>query len=394
MAAITHTNAPHGAGGDPAAGAESGGSERMSDLQAAYREQCRAALDESGDRRDRDDADTCRGPSGKRRRHEGEPFAAAGWPFAPRQARERAAVWRFVVGPGDGQGGGADVDAGGTGSAGTGVMRPGAARAPGEAVHAEAAPRAGMRDATGEPAAAAAAHPRISRPAVGQTIPFGPVARATREPPGGQVGAAAPSVPAPPAAPLAVAAAGGAASPSSSAAAVRGDAMSRGAERPALPTPRAARTAGARPGRDARDDAGAAGDGAAGVFARAAPDMPLRPRTDHASGHHASRPAPRESLPDPARADARDVGEAPGTRVRYRFNSWAGRPAVELRFDLHDTSRVVTAQPGHERVRQAMAHSADRLTPGWTVEFDRRPDDGDRRAPWRRAHQEPEPDER
>ncbi|MEB5501004.1 BsaU protein, partial [Burkholderia pseudomallei] len=92
----------------------------------------------------------------------------------------------------------------------------------------------------------------------------------------------------------------------------------------------------------------------------------------------------------------RDVREAQGTQVRYSFNSWDGRPAVELRFDAGGAPRVVNAQPSHDRVQRAMEHGADRLSPGWTVEFDRSraDDDSGGRSPWRRARQEPEADER
>lgn len=115
-----------------------------------------------------------------------------------------------------------------------------------------------------------------------------------------------------------------------------------------------------------------------------------------ARAHDPSRAARQRAQAGAAQADARDVRETQGTQVRYSFNSWDGRPAVELRFDAGGAPRVVNAQPSHDRVQRAMEHGADRLSPGWTVEFDRSraDDDSGGRSPWRRARQEPEADER
>ncbi|MCL4669772.1 T3SS secretion apparatus BsaU, partial [Burkholderia pseudomallei] len=145
------------------------------------------------------------------------------------------------------------------------------------------------------------------------------------------------------------------------------------------------------------DDSNRAGDASlAGLPRGVQPQASLRAAEPAARAHDPSRAARQRAQAGAAQADARDVRETQGTQVRYSFNSWDGRPAVELRFDAGGAPRVVNAQPSHDRVQRAMEHGADRLSPGWTVEFDRSraDDDSGGRSPWRRARQEPEADER
>lgn len=161
--------------------------------------------------------------------------------------------------------------------------------------------------------------------------------------------------------------------------------------------PTAAASPGAARERVDGDDSNRAGDASlAGLPRGVQPQASLRAAEPAARAHDPSRAARQRAQAGAAQADARDVRETQGTQVRYSFNSWDGRPAVELRFDAGGAPRVVNAQPSHDRVQRAMEHGADRLSPGWTVEFDRSraDDDSGGRSPWRRARQEPEADER
>lgn len=161
--------------------------------------------------------------------------------------------------------------------------------------------------------------------------------------------------------------------------------------------PTAAASPGAARERVDGDDSNRAGDASlAGLPRGVQPQASLRAAEPAARAHDPSRAARQRAQAGAAQADARDVRETQGTQVRYSFNSWDGRPAVELRFDAGGAPRVVNAQPSHDRVQRAMEHGADGLSPGWTVEFDRSraDDDSGGRSPWRRARQEPEADER
>ncbi|MFG6979769.1 type III secretion system protein BsaU [Burkholderia pseudomallei] len=409
--------------------AQQSDAERTSDLQRAYREQCRAALGKRDDGRDCDDTEAQRAHARKKTKRNGEPPGAAGGMPAPHAARDRAFALRFGgarlgearsganardarVGAGAEADIEADIEAGieaGVG-VGTDAHAAGGARTRGEiaarggATMRGHAPASGAVRATSERAPAAAtadAHaPQAAAESAPPSVPM-PAAHAAPRTSGGSardIAAAAARICATAADP----AAGVVASRSPALPAARGPASATAAasSMSALPStrrPTAAASPGAARERVDGDDSNRAGDASlAGLPRGVQPQASLRAAEPAARAHDPSRAARQRAQAGAAQADARDVRETQGTQVRYSFNSWDGRPAVELRFDAGGAPRVVNAQPSHDRVQRAMEHGADRLSPGWTVEFDRSraDDDSGGRSPWRRARQEPEADER
>lgn len=417
--------APIVSGVEPAQQSDAG---RTSDLQRAYREQCRAALGKRDDGRDCDDTEAQRAHAKKETKRNGEPPGAAGGMPAPHAARDRAFALRFggarlgearsganARDARAGAGAEADIEAGieaGVG-VGTDAYALGGARTLGEiaarggATMRGHAPASGAVRATSERAPAAAtadAHaPQAAAESAPPSVPM-PAAHAAPRTSGGSardIAAAAARISATEADP----AAGVVASRSPALPAARGPASARAAASAASAMsamsstrrPTAAASPGAARERVDGDDSNRAGDASlAGLPRGIQPQASLRAAEPAARAHDPSRAARQRAQAGAAQADARDVRETQGTQVRYSFNSWDGRPAVELRFDAGGAPRVVNAQPSHDRVQRAMEHGADRLSPGWTVEFDRSraDDDSGGRSPWRRARQEPEADER
>lgn len=409
--------------------AQQSDAERTSDLQRAYREQCRAALGKRDDGRDCDDTEAQRAHARKKTKRNGEPPGAAGGMPAPHAARDRAFALRFGgarlgearsganardarVGAGAEADIEADIEAGieaGVG-VGTDAHAAGGARTRGEiaarggATMRGHAPASGVVRATSERAPAAAtadAHaPQAAAESAPPSVPM-PAAHAAPRTSGGSardIAAAAARICATAADP----AAGVVASRSPALPAARGPASATAAASAmsamsSTRRPTAAASPGAARERVDGDDSNRAGDASlAGLPRGVQPQASLRAAEPAARAHDPSRAARQRAQAGAAQADARDVRETQGTQVRYSFNSWDGRPAVELRFDAGGAPRVVNAQPSHDRVQRAMEHGADRLSPGWTVEFDRSraDDDSGGRSPWRRARQEPEADER
>lgn len=401
--------------------AQQSDAERTSDLQRAYREQCRAALGKRDDGRDCDDTEAQRAHARKKTKRNGEPPGAAGGMPAPHAARDRAFALRFGgarLGEARsganardarvGAGAEADIEAGvGVGTdahAAGGARTRGEIAARGGATMRGHAPASGAVRATSERAPAAAtadAHaPQAAAESAPPSVPM-PAAHAAPRTSGGSardIAAAAARICATAADP----AAGVVASRSPALPAARGPASATAAASAmsamsSTRRPTAAASPGAARERVDGDDSNRAGDASlAGLPRGVQPQASLRAAEPAARAHDPSRAARQRAQAGAAQADARDVRETQGTQVRYSFNSWDGRPAVELRFDAGGAPRVVNAQPSHDRVQRAMEHGADRLSPGWTVEFDRSraDDDSGGRSPWRRARQEPEADER
>ncbi|MFG6741878.1 type III secretion system protein BsaU [Burkholderia pseudomallei] len=426
MGSTISNSAPIVSGVEPA---QQSDAERTSDLQRAYREQCRAALGKRDDGRDCDDTEAQRAHARKKTKRNGEPPGAAGGMPAPHAARDRAFALRFGgarlgearsganardarVGAGAEADIEADIEAGieaGVG-VGTDAHAAGGARTRGEiaarggATMRGHAPASGAVRATSERAPAAAtadAHaPQAAAESAPPSVPM-PAAHAAPRTSGGSardIAAAAARICATAADP----AAGVVASRSPALPAARGPASATAAASAmsamsSTRRPTAAASPGAARERVDGDDSNRAGDASlAGLPRGVQPQASLRAAEPAARAHDPSRAARQRAQAGAAQADARDVRETQGTQVRYSFNSWDGRPAVELRFDAGGAPRVVNAQPSHDRVQRAMEHGADRLSPGWTVEFDRSraDDDSGGRSPWRRARQEPEADER
>lgn len=401
--------------------AQQSDAERTSDLQRAYREQCRAALGKRDDGRDCDDTEAQRAHARKKTKRNGEPPGAAGGMPAPHAARDRAFALRFGgarlgearsganardarVGAGAEAGIEAGVGVGTDAHAAGGARTRGEIAARGGATMRGHAPASGAVRATSERAPAAAtadAHaPQAAAESAPPSVPM-PAAHAAPRTSGGSardIAAAAARICATAADP----AAGVVASRSPALPAARGPASATAAASAmsamsSTRRPTAAASPGAARERVDGDDSNRAGDASlAGLPRGVQPQASLRAAEPAARAHDPSRAARQRAQAGAAQADARDVRETQGTQVRYSFNSWDGRPAVELRFDAGGAPRVVNAQPSHDRVQRAMEHGADRLSPGWTVEFDRSraDDDSGGRSPWRRARQEPEADER
>ncbi|CAK0290260.1 BsaU protein [Burkholderia pseudomallei] len=410
--------APIVSGVEPAQQPDAG---RTSDLQRAYREQCRAALGKRDDGRDCDDTEAQRAHARKKTKRTGEPPGAAGGMPAPHAARDRAFALRFGgarlgearsganardarVGAGAEAGIEAGVGVGTDAHAAGGARTRGEIAARGGATMRGHAPASGVVRATSERAPAAAtadAHaPQAAAESAPPSVPM-PAAHAAPRTSGGSardIAAAAARICATAADP----AAGVVASRSPALPAARGPASATAAASAmsamsSTRRPTAAASPGAARERVDGDDSNRAGDASlAGLPRGVQPQASLRAAEPAARAHDPSRAARQRAQAGAAQADARDVRETQGTQVRYSFNSWDGRPAVELRFDAGGAPRVVNAQPSHDRVQRAMEHGADRLSPGWTVEFDRSraDDDSGGRSPWRRARQEPEADER
>ncbi|CAM8828696.1 type III secretion system protein BsaU [Burkholderia pseudomallei] len=410
--------APIVSGVEPAQQPDAG---RTSDLQRAYREQCRAALGKRDDGRDCDDTEAQRAHARKKTKRNGEPPGAAGGMPAPHAARDRAFALRFGgarlgearsganardarVGAGAEAGIEAGVEVGTDAHAARGPRTRGEIAARGGATMRGHAPASGAVRATSERAPAAAtadAHaPQAAAESAPPSVPM-PAAHAAPRTSGGSardIAAAAARICATAADP----AAGVVASRSPALPAARGPASATAAASAmsamsSTRRPTAAASPGAARERVDGDDSNRAGDASlAGLPRGVQPQASLRAAEPAARAHDPSRAARQRAQAGAAQADARDVRETQGTQVRYSFNSWDGRPAVELRFDAGGAPRVVNAQPSHDRVQRAMEHGADRLSPGWTVEFDRSraDDDSGGRSPWRRARQEPEADER
>lgn len=394
--------APIVSGVEPAQQPDAG---RTSDLQRAYREQCRAALGKRDDGRDCDDTEAQRAHARKKTKRNGEPPGAAGGMPAPHAARDRAFALRFGgarlgearsganardarVGAGAEAGIEAGVGVGTDAHAAGGARTRGEIAARGGATMRGHAPASGAVRATSERAPAAAtadAHAPHAAPRTSGGSARDIAAAAARicataaDPAAGVVASRSPALPA----------ARGPASATAAASAMSAMSSTR--------RPTAAASPGAARERVDGDDSNRAGDASlAGLPRGVQPQASLRAAEPAARAHDPSRAARQRAQAGAAQADARDVRETQGTQVRYSFNSWDGRPAVELRFDAGGAPRVVNAQPSHDRVQRAMEHGADRLSPGWTVEFDRSraDDDSGGRSPWRRARQEPEADER
>ncbi|BEH21894.1 type III secretion system protein BsaU [Burkholderia pseudomallei] len=410
--------APIVSGVEPAQQPDAG---RTSDLQRAYREQCRAALGKRDDGRDCDDTEAQRAHARKKTKRNGEPPGAAGGMPAPHAARDRAFALRFGgarlgearsganardarVGAGAEAGIEAGVGVGTDAHAAGGARTRGEIAARGGATMRGHAPASGAVRATSERAPAAAtadAHaPQAAAESAPPSVPM-PAAHAAPRTSGGSardIAAAAARICATAADP----AAGVVASRSPALPAARGPASATAAASAmsamsSTRRPTAAASPGAARERVDGDDSNRAGDASlAGLPRGVQPQASLRAAEPAARAHDPSRAARQRAQAGAAQADARDVRETQGTQVRYSFNSWDGRPAVELRFDAGGAPRVVNAQPSHDRVQRAMEHGADRLSPGWTVEFDRSraDDDSGGRSPGRRARQEPEADER
>ncbi|AOJ09974.1 BsaU protein [Burkholderia mayonis] len=411
MGSTISISAPIASAVEPAPRAEPAGVERTTDLQRAYREQCREALDKRDNGRDDggdcDAAGAGRAHAKKKVKRKGEPPVAAVWACVPHQARDRAIALRFD----DARRGAGARDAGVEASVKTDG---GASTARRAKTSVEPRGETAMRDdstaldavrakRTRTPGASIA-DARVSRADVetAASPASAHAARAAHGPSDGgarvAAGEASPRPAMPAEKPAAIAASQ---SPSSSPATATATATAAAATATAAPAtdiaPATRRSpAGATRERIAGDDPGRPGDASLAGFHR-----PLQPQGSmHAAepparAHDPSRAARQRTQAGAAQADARDIRETQGTQVRYSFNSWDGRPAVDLRFDPGGAPRVVNAQPSHERVQRAMEHGVDRLTPGWTVEFDRqRADDDGGRSPWRRARQEPEEDER
>ncbi|KKB68033.1 putative bsaU protein [Burkholderia pseudomallei MSHR1079] len=416
--------APIVSGVEPAQQPDAG---RTSDLQRAYREQCRAALGKRDDGRDCDDTEAQRAHARKKTKRNGEPPGAAGGMPVPHAARDRAFALRFGgarlgearsganardarVGAGAEAGIEAGIEAGV--EVGTDAHAAGGARTRGEiaarggATMRGHAPASGAVRATSERAPAAAtadAHaPHAAAESAPPSVPM-PAAHAAPRTSGGSardIAAAAARICATAAdrrrrRRVALAGVARRARPASATAAA--SAASAMSAMSSTRRPTAAASPGAARERVDGDDSNRAGDASlAGLPRGIQPQASLRAAEPAARAHDPSRAARQRAQAGAAQADARDVRETQGTQVRYSFNSWDGRPAVELRFDAGGAPRVVNAQPSHDRVQRAMEHGADRLSPGWTVEFDRSraDDDSGGRSPWRRARQEPEADER
>lgn len=406
--------------------AQQSDAERTSDLQRAYREQCRAALGKRDDGRDCDDTEAQRAHARKKTKRNGEPPGAAGGMPAPHAARDRAFALRFGgarlgearsganardarVGAGIEAGIEAGVEVGTDAHAAGGARTRGEIAARGGATMRGHAPASGAVRATSERAPAAAtadAHaPQAAAESAPPSVPM-PAAHAAPRTSGGSardIAAAAARICATAADPAAGVVAsrspalptarGPASATAAASAASAMSAMSSTRRPTAAASPGAARERVDGDG----DDSNRPGDASlAGLPRGVQPQASLRAAEPAARAHDPSRAARQRAQAGAAQADARDVRETQGTQVRYSFNSWDGRPAVELRFDAGGAPRVVNAQPSHDRVQRAMEHGADRLSPGWTVEFDRSraDDDSGGRSPWRRARQEPEADER
>lgn len=409
--------APIVSGVEPAQQPDAG---RTSDLQRAYREQCRAALGKRDDGRDCDDTEAQRAHARKKTKRNGEPPGAAGGMPAPHAARDRAFALRFGgarlgearsganardarVGAGAEAGIEAGVGVGTDAHAAGGARTRGEIAARGGATMRGHAPASGAVRATSERAPAAATADAHAPHAAAESAPPSVPMPAPRTSGGSarDIAAAAARICATAADP----AAGVVASRSPALPAARGPASATAAASAASAMsamsstrrPTAAASPGAARERVDGDDSNRAGDASlAGLPRGIQPQASLRAAEPAARAHDPSRAARQRAQAGAAQADARDVRETQGTQVRYSFNSWDGRPAVELRFDAGGAPRVVNAQPSHDRVQRAMEHGADRLSPGWTVEFDRSraDDDSGGRSPWRRARQEPEADER
>ncbi|MCZ2896910.1 BsaU protein [Burkholderia thailandensis] len=406
MGSIISISAPIAAGAagvEPAPRAEPPGAGQASELQRAYRAQCREVLDKRDDGRDggqdRDDAEAGRVHARKKTKRKGELSAAAGWMHAWHPARDRAIALRFgEASLGDARRGASVRDAGIEAGADAGTEACAAARGAVRATG-ERAPGASMTDARAPHAAAEIAPPSVPTPAAraaqrtSDGIARDMAAAAARTsamaaaPAAGVVASRSPALPAA-RVPAPTSAAASAASVTSAASAASASSSPR--------RPAAAASPGAARERVDADDSDRAGDASfAGLPRGVQPQASLHAAEPPARAHDPSRTARQRAQAGAAQADARDVRETQGTQVRYRFNSWDGRPAVELRFDPDAAPRVVNAQPSHERVQRAMEHGVERLTPGWTVEFDRqRADDDGGRSPWRSPRQEPEEDER
>lgn len=404
--------APIVSGVEPAQQPDAG---RTSDLQRAYREQCRAALGKRDDGRDCDDTEAQRAHARKKTKRNGEPPGAAGGMPAPHAARDRAFALRFGgarlgearsganardarVGAGAEAGIEAGVEVGTDAHAARGgaTMRGHAPASGAVRATSERAPAAATADAHAPQAAAESAPPSVPMPAAhaaprtsgGSARDIAAAAAricaTAADPAAGVVASRSPALPA---------ARGPASATAAASAASAMSAMSSTRRPTAAASPGAARERVDGDG----DDSNRAGDASlAGLPRGVQPQASLRAAEPAARAHDPSRAARQRAQAGAAQADARDVRETQGTQVRYSFNSWDGRPAVELRFDAGGAPRVVNAQPSHDRVQRAMEHGADRLSPGWTVEFDRSraDDDSGGRSPWRRARQEPEADER
>ncbi|AIO69167.1 hypothetical protein [Burkholderia oklahomensis] len=374
MSSTISISAPIASAVEPAPRAEPAGVERTTDLQRAYREQCSKVLDKRDGGCHRDDADTGRALVRKKTKRKGEPLVAAVWMSAPHQMPDRVIASRF----GDARRGVSARDAGV--EAGTASRAETSVAPRGETVMRDDMTARDAARATGERTLGASiVDARVSRAAV-ESAPSLASAQATQAAPEKSDGVARVMT-------------GEAASRSPSPSLVTATAIAAATATRRSP---AVAPTGAAHDRTAGDDPGRPGDASLAGFQRSfQPQASMHAAEPPAHGHDPSRAARQRVQVGTARTDGRDVGETQGTQVRYSFNSWDGRPTVELRFDPGGAPRVVNAQPSHERVQRAMEHGVDRLTPGWTVEFDRqRADDDGGRSPWRRARQEPEEDER
>ncbi|AHK68995.1 putative bsaU protein [Burkholderia pseudomallei MSHR520] len=348
--------------------AQQSDAERTSDLQRAYREQCRAALDKRDDGRDCDDTEAQRAHARKKTKRNGEPPGAAGGMPAPHAARDRAFALRFGgarlgearsganardarVGAGAEAGIEAGIEAGVGG--GTDAHAAGGARTRAAKSRRAAARRcAATRRPPARFARLANAHPPLRRPTRtrrkrrprARRRPCRCRRRTRRR----ARRAAARAISRPP--PRGFARRRWTGRRASSRRARRrcppraGRPRRRPPHRPRRPCRPCRRHDARRPPLRRAPRANASTATATIRTVRATRRSPAcraafnrrrrcAPPSPRRGAHDPSRAARQRAQAGAAQADARDVRETQGTQVRYSFNSWDGRPAVELRFD-------------------------------------------------------------
>ncbi len=370
--------APIVSGVEPAQQPDAG---RTSDLQRAYREQCRAALGKRDDGRDCDDTEAQRAHARKKTKRNGEPPGAAGGMPAPHAARDRAFALRFGgarlgearsganardarVGAGAEAGIEAGIEAGV--GVGTDAHAAGGARTRGEiaarggatmrghalasgAVRAtsERAPAAATADAHAPQAAAESAPPSVPMPAAhaaprtsgGSARDIAAAAAricaTAADPAAGVVASRSPALPA---------ARGPASATAAASAASAMSAMSSTRRPTAAASPGAARERVDGDG----DDSNRAGDASlVGLPRGVQPQASLRAAEPAARAHDPSRAARQRAQAGAAQADARDVRETQGHpgALQLQFVGRAARGRAALRCRRRAARRQRAAEP-------------------------------------------------
>ncbi|WP_063889445.1 MULTISPECIES: SpaN/EivJ family type III secretion system needle length determinant [Burkholderia] len=360
MGSISGTNAPRVSN---IGCTEAAGVEQTSGLQLAYQEQCRKVLDKRDERRNRDDSNASHAPARKKAVSKGEPLVAAIWMYAPYQQQDRP-IERFGRNTSDGAGATradvtqketfapvvssiADGRAGDTSNDATHVSHANVDRTVAPA-HADPMAAHRTRDSVTLIPAEAMSSSFSRQPASALNAGTTPIVPASQNP--------------------------------------------RTAHE--FVSQQAKSATGVMRAPNEHDSSVDANDVPLTGFARVSTQMPIRTTEPHIRTLEQSRATYRDAVADPANVSAQDMSETPVTQVRYSFNTWDGRPAVNLRFNLDHASQVVTAQPSQERVQHAMERGVDQLAPGWIVEFDRQQaDDGGSHSSRRHARQESEADE-